>query len=74
MKEVCDGDITGTTGQSRRLGALRVRLATRPRTERIELRIHAAGRGWQDWTAEGATVGRTGEDRQLEALAIRLLP
>lgn len=53
-----NGSISGTTGQSRRIEALRVSL---PDSEDlgIEYRSHVQNEGWQDWVSNGAVSGTT---------------
>lgn len=52
-----NGSISGTTGQSRRIEALRVSL---PNSEDlgIEYRSHVQNEGWQDWVSNGAVSGK----------------
>ena len=66
-----NGSISGTTGQSRRLEALRVSL---PNSENlgIEYRSHVQNEGWQDWVSDGAISGTTGKGLQIEAVELML--
>lgn len=66
-----NGSISGTTGQSRRLEALRVSL---PNSEDlgIEYRSHVQNEGWQDWVSNGAVSGTTGKGLQIEAVELKL--
>lgn len=66
-----NGSTSGTTGQSRRLEALRVTL---PNSEDlgIEYRSHVQNEGWQDWVSNGAVSGTTGKGLQIEAVELKL--
>lgn len=66
-----NGSISGTTGQSRRIEALRVSL---PNSEDlgIEYRSHVQNEGWQDWVSNGAVSGTTGKGLQIEAVELKL--
>lgn len=66
-----NGSTSGTTGQSRRLEALRVTL---PNSEDlgIEYRSHVQNEGWQDWVSDGSVSGTTGKGLQIEAVELKL--
>lgn len=66
-----NGSISGTTGQSRRLEAIRVSL---PNSEDlgIEYRSHVQNEGWQGWVSNGAVFGTTGKGLQIEAVELKL--
>lgn len=66
-----NGSTSGTTGQSRRLEALRVTL---PNSEDlgIEYRSHVQNEGWQDWVSDGSVSGTTGKGFQIEAVELKL--
>ncbi len=73
-----DGAKSGTTGQSKRMEALRIYLAN-PKDANgkeiagsIEYRAHVQDIGWQNWVSEGKTAGTTGQSKRLEAVQIRL--
>jgi len=71
--EVCDGDVTGTTGQSKRLEAIKIRLASMPPgTHGVEYNAAVEGIGWQGVVRDGAQAGTTGQSRRIEAIAISL--
>ena len=68
-----DGDQSGTTGQSKRLEAIEMKLENAPFDGSIEYRSHVQGIGWeQSWAADGATSGTSGQSKRLEALQVRL--
>ena len=68
-----DGDQSGTTGQSKRVEAIEMKLESAPFDGSIEYRSHVEGIGWeQSWAADGATSGTTGQSKRVEALQVRL--
>jgi uncharacterized protein YjdB len=69
---VCDGDIAGTTYQSRRVEAVRIWLNNRAPGCSVEYRAHVAGQGWLNWVPQGGVAGTTGQSRRMEALQARL--
>ena len=62
----------GTTGQARRLEAIRFALANQPLTGGIEYAAHVQGIGWQEAASDGAVAGTTGESRRMEAVRVSL--
>lgn len=61
---VACGEEAGTTGQSRRLEAIKIF------SPNIKYRAHCQEIGWQGWKTNGEIAGTTGESRRLEALEI----
>ena len=66
-----DGVPSGTTGESKRLEAIEIRLDS-SYSGGVEYRTHVQSYGWQGWKADGALSGTTGEAKRLEAIEIRL--
>ncbi|MBT2403644.1 MULTISPECIES: hypothetical protein [unclassified Streptomyces] len=70
---VCDGQVAGTTGQSRRMEA--VVIATSG-VGGVCANAHLADIGWQGWACAGdgtaVTVGTTGQSRRMEALGVQV--
>lgn len=63
----------GTTGQSRAIEALQIRLTGRlARYYTIEYRLHLAYTGWTRFARNGEMCGTTGQSRRAEALEIRI--
>ena len=60
----------GTTGQNRRMEALRVTLSGIEGG--IEYCAHAKNLGWGGWVRDGEVAGTTGESRRVEAVRIKL--
>ena len=65
-----NGDSSGTSGQSKRLEAMRIKLENIDGG--IEYRTHVQDTGWMDWVADGALSGTSGQSKRLEAIEIRL--
>ncbi len=70
---VFNGATAGTTGQSRQMEALKVKLINAPSSMRLTYRAHVAFLGWLPWVNEGATAGTTGQSRRAEAFQIKLV-
>ena len=67
-----DGELAGTTGQSKRLEAIEIMLPDADYEGGVEYRTHVQTYGWQGWVANGAASGTTGESKRLEAIQIQL--
>jgi len=67
---VGNGATSGTSGQSKRLEAIRIKLAGIDGG--IEYRTHVQDYGWMAWSANDALSGTSGESKRLEAIEIRL--
>ena len=68
------GQVAGTTGQSKRLEAIRIWLTGDiANYYSIQYRAHIQDIGWQDWACDGIIAGTTGLSKRLEALQIRLV-
>ena len=64
----------GTTGQSRRLEAIRMTAPGLPAAGGITYEVHVQKKGWIPPVADGALAGTTGKSRRLEAVRISLTP
>ena len=68
-----DGQQSGTTGESKRLEGIRIRLQGKPVAGSIQYRTHVQTYGWEEgWKSDGAMSGTTGQSKRLEAIQIRL--
>ncbi len=67
---VSDGATSGTTGQSKRLEAMNIKLAGI--NGGIEYRTQVQDIGWMDWVSDGALTGTSGQSKRLEAIQVRL--
>ena len=70
LPDVTSPATAGTTGQARRMEALRIAGGTLAGD--IEYRAHVANIGWMAWVGPAFTAGTTGQARQLEAVQVRL--
>ena len=70
---VSNGKESGTTGQAKRLEAMKIRLENHGLVSgSVEYRTHVQTYGWQSWVKEGQMSGTTGLEKRLEAVEIRL--
>ena len=69
---VYNGDMAGTSGQSKRLEGIHIALVNQPYTGGIEYRTHVQTYGWQEWKQNGQMSGTSGESKRLEGIEIRL--
>lgn len=70
MAEVADGSTAGTTGQSKRVEALRIQASGIDGG--IRYQVYGQTYGWQDWVSNGEVAGTTGQAKRLEAIRIEL--
>ncbi|MGT2932495.1 N-acetylmuramoyl-L-alanine amidase [Streptococcus catagoni] len=68
---VKEGQISGTSGQSKRVEAIQISLDA-PYESDIEYASHVAGLGWQPTVSAGQISGTTGKSRAIEAIQINL--
>ena len=71
---VKDGSTAGTTGQSKRLEAIRIKL-TDELAENYDIyyRVHAQEFGWLGWAKNGESAGTAGYSYRLEAIEVKLV-
>lgn len=69
---VADGALSGTTGDQKRLEAVKIRLNQQPFSGDIQYSTHVQTYGWQDFVSNGVQAGTTGEQKRMEAVKIRL--
>ena len=67
-----NGAISGTTGQSRRMEAIRINLANTPVAGGVRYQVFARGLGWLPWVSDGNQAGTTGQARPLDGIRIEL--
>ena len=72
QKYVRDGQMSGTSGESKRLEGIRIRLPGQKYSGNIRYRTHVQTYGWQDFVQNGAMSGTEGESKRLEAIEIQL--
>ena len=66
--EVKDGATLGTTGEGKRLEALKVTVSGGS----ITYRAHVQGTGWQEWRKDGAEAGTHAQAKRMEAVQMQL--
>lgn len=71
LKNVADGKIAGTTGKSKRVEAIQIKV-TGNKNLGIKYKTHIQNSGWGKWTENGKTSGTTGKAKRLEAISISL--
>ena len=72
---VGNGGTAGTTGQSRAVEALRVRLSDGLSARyTVWYRVHSAEFGWLGWACDGAEAGSAGYGRAAQAVQVAVLP
>lgn len=68
-----NGQQSGTTGQSKRLEGIKIRLNQKPVKGSIQYKTHVQTYGWESkWKSEGQLSGTTGQRKRLEAIQIKL--
>ena len=70
-----DGDMSGTSGEAKRLEAIRIAL-TGEMAEHYDVyyRVHAQSFGWLGWAKNGEAAGTAGLAKRLEGIQIVLVP
>ena len=71
--EKADAETSGTTGQNKKLEAIKIQLKNAPQNAKIEYQAHVSDIGWQKWVENGNLAGTTGQNRKMEAIRIRLV-
>lgn len=69
---VADGATAGTTGKSKRLESIVLKLQNKPMAGDIQYKTHVQTYGWQNWVNGGQQSGTTGKSKRLEAIQIKL--
>ncbi|MDO5812888.1 MAG: Ig-like domain-containing protein [Bacillota bacterium] len=67
-----DGEMSGTSGRSKRLEAINISLSNPLYSGGIQYQSHVQDIGWQGWKANGQMSGTSGRSKRLEAIRIRL--
>ena len=68
---VQDGKMSGTSGRSKRLEGIQIKLSSRFKGN-VEYQTHVQDIGWQGWKSNGAMSGTSGKSKRLEAIRIKL--
>jgi subtilisin family serine protease len=72
LAPVSDGQVAGTTGQSRQMEAAIIQLVNLPGVS-VGYQAHVANYGWLGEVYDGQVAGTTGQSRRMEAITIRLI-
>lgn len=68
-----DGEQSGTTGQAKRLEAIKIDFANSKYAGKLRYKTHVQTYGWEDnWIKGGQIAGTTGQAKRLEAIQIEL--
>ena len=67
-----DGEMSGTSGESKRLEGIELKLNLDGFSGGIKYRTHVQNIGWQDWKHDGEMSGTSGQSLRLEAIQIEL--
>ena len=67
-----DGETSGTTGQNKKIEAIRIRIKNMPGYS-VMYRAYVEGEGWQDWVSDGVEAGTTGKNLKLEAIQVKIV-
>ena len=74
MNWVKNGAMAGTTGQGKRVEAIKIKLSDKLMAlGSITYQVHSQDYGWMNWVKNGAMAGTTGQGKRVEAIKIRLL-
>lgn len=72
MPKVMDGVVAGTTGERKRMEAIKVKVGNGEYAGSVEYRTHVENKGWTDWVKDGKLSGTSGEFLRMEAIQLRL--
>jgi len=72
MDSVKDGKLSGTTGKSKRVEAVKIDLENAPYSGGITYKTHVQSYGWMDSVSNGKVSGTTGKSKRVEAIQINL--
>ena len=67
-----NGEMSGTSGQAKRLEGIKINLSKPPYEGGIRYKTHVQTYGWQKWKYDGDMSGTSGEAKRLEAISIEL--
>ena len=67
-----EGDLAGTTGQDKRIEAVKFKIINASNQMHVKYRAHIQDIGWQEWKQDEELAGTTGQDKRIEAIQIKL--
>ena len=68
-----NGEISGTTGEAKRIEAIKIQLSNIGYTGSVQYSTHVQSNGWKNWVSDGTIGGTTGEAKRMEAIQIKLV-
>ena len=68
-----DGEISGTTGEDRKVEAISIELTNAPEGAHVEYSTHVENIGWTDYVRDGEVSGVLGQGLKIESIKIRLV-
>ena len=69
-----DGQASGTSGEAKRLEAIKIRLTGADAAKYdVYYRVHAQSYGWLGWAKNGEAAGTAGQGKRLEAIQIQIV-
>ena len=68
----CDGQMSGTSGEAKRLECIEIKLGDTGYEGGVMYRTHVQSFGWQDWVTNGEMSGTFGMGKRLEGIEISL--
>lgn len=71
QKQTLNGKTAGTTGQGKRLEAIKILRLSKLEKQRITYQTYVEDIGWQDWKKEGQTAGAENQSKIIEAIRIK---
>ncbi|SLL17781.1 Beta-N-acetylglucosaminidase precursor [Mycobacteroides abscessus subsp. abscessus] len=72
MNSVTNGKLSGTTGKSKRVEAVKIDLKNKPYSGDITYKTHVQSYGWGNNVKNGAVSGTTGKAKRVEAIQLNL--
>ena len=67
-----DEETSGTTGQNKKVEAVKMRLVNAPEDLKIKYRAYVQDQGWQDWAYDGEISGTTGDNKKIYGIRVEL--
>ncbi|WP_428909673.1 glucosaminidase domain-containing protein [Niallia sp. Krafla_26] len=72
LKDVKDGELSGTTGKGKQVEAIKISLKNIPYPGNITYKTLVQNKGWLNEVSNGSVSGTTGEGNRIEAIQIKL--
>ncbi len=72
MPTVTNGAIAGTTGEGKRIEAIKINITDLPNSAQLTYSVHVQNIGWMNPVKNGELAGTTGQEKRVEAIKINL--